>query len=335
MTNVVSQKYGVSGPGTQSYVSNKGRFSTNALDISGSYVGVLFPGDPQTTVTGFAIQTQTLASSGANIIWSAYDANTNQRQCYLGWNASGQLQFYLGNGTALGSASSSSFPANSIIQLEIMATIGSSGSLQCRLNGNTTPILTFAGNTQSSSHAYMSEIRLECSAGGGSQNNWFSDIYMFDTNGSAPNNFLGNKRVLTLAPTADSATAGLNTFSTQPTRTTGSHYLNANTEPPNTSDYNFSATSGQRESYQNGGLPAAVNNVSLVNVWAYMEIDNASPHTAGIAARSSGVDSVGPAINVAQSFTMYNQPFPTDPNTGAAWLNTAVGAAEFGVELLS
>lgn len=238
-------------------------------------------------------------------------------------------------GTAIGSPSSTSFSANSIIQLEIEATISSTaGALTCRLNGSTTPILTFTGNTQMSVNSYASRLVLGV-VPNSSIDVYCSDIIMFDTNGSAPNSWLGNKRVLTLAPTADSATAGLNAFSTTPTRATGSHYLNVNTEPVNTSDFNFSPTSGQRESYQNGGLPPAVNNVTLVNVWAMMEIDNASPHTAAITARSNGVDSVGPAINVAQSFTYYNQPFPVDPNTGNPWLNAAVGAAEFGVELLS
>jgi len=333
MTNTPSQKYAVAL--NSSYVAGKGRFGANGLQLSsiGAQAAVNFPGNPVTTISIFAIQIAALGS-GPIQIWHADDGATVQ--CSLGWLASGQLQFYRGStsGTAVGSPSTQSFPPNSIIQIQIKCTIDpTNGLLECRLNGNTTAIMSFTGNTRSTANSYAS--RLSLGNPGTSQTSWYSDIILFDNGGSAPNDYLGNKAVYTLVPNADSATAGLNQFQTQPAQSTGSHYLNINAEPPNTANYNFSGTSGQRESYRTAGMPANVNNISVANVWAYMEIDNPTPHTAAITARSNGVDSIGPAINVAQSYTYYNQPFSTDPNTGAAWLNTAVSSAEWGLEVLS
>lgn len=323
------------------YAAAKGRFGTKAVQVGGAggYARVGFANNPATGFCNFAVQVTAFPTSGTNKIWEARDQNLNAVQCSLAFLPSGQLQAYRGDTvTAIGSPSSQVFAINTIIQLEIKVTINSTtGLFQVRLNGNATPIINFSGNTQTSANAYLSAMALANGSSG--INTYFSDIVMFDSGGSAPNDFIGNKRVYTLLPNMDSATGGLNQFSTQPSQSSGNHFLNVNAAaPPGDSTYNFDSTVNDRESYRMPSLPANASGVVGINVWASWRIDDAGPHTAEISSRSATTDSFSAAINVAASYAYSSFFQATDPATSVAWTPSAVGGSsgsEIGVKVIS
>jgi hypothetical protein len=204
--------------------------------------------------------------------------------------------------------------------------------MECRLNGNATPIMTFSGNTRNTANTWLDQIRLQ--GGQTLYQAWWSDIIIFDTNGSAPNDFLGNKRVYTLAPNSDSVLGGGNQFSTQPSQSAGSHYLNINEEPPNDdTSYNYDSTVGHRESYGVPDLPAGATGVTGINIWGRARIDDATPHSFRLASRSVAADAFSANINLAASHTYYSFFQAVDPNTSAAWLAADVGTSEIGFDL--
>lgn len=322
--------------GTSGYVSGKGRFGGKALQVGGTSAKVSFPGNPATVFADFAFQRSTTLAGNMKF-WQAEDAPAGVVQCSLAFTPTGQIQAYRGDlAAAIGSPSVESFPANVIVQLEIKATIDNAGLLQVRLNGNTTPIIDFSGDTQQGSNAYCNVQTLIAPS---SINHWFSDIVMFDSGGSAPNDFIGNKRVYFLQPNSDSATGGLNQFSTSPAQSAGNHYLNVDdATPPGDSSYNFTAVVNDRESYRMPSLPATASGVIGINIWANWRIDDAGPHNAQISSRSVATDAFSADINVPASYAYANYFQATDPDTGVAWTPAAVGGAtgsEIGVKLTS
>jgi hypothetical protein len=334
MTNVTTGKYSIA---AASYATGKGRFGTSALAIAGGvgqFVGVPITSNPSTLYTAFAIQTSALPSGNASF-WSAFDATANLAQISLNFNGSGQLVFTNSSGTQLGSPSTQNFFTNTIFFLEIKSIINSSSGLaEVRLNGNTTPIISYTGNTQSSSNAYINQIRF-LNNNVQFTNNYFSDIHIWDTVGT-PNGYLGNKRVYTLAATADSASSGLNQMSTSPTQTTGNHFQNIQEMPPDgDTSYNYSNVAA-RESYRFQSLPSNAQNVVQVVGWADTRIDDAGPHTCEILVRSNDVDLVGATVfNPNATYGYLMQPCPTDPNTSATWTVAGVNAMEVGPNILS
>lgn len=317
------------------YTSAKGRFGVPGLAVNsffGQTVARNFPNNPSTLFANFAMQ-WTALPAGTNLIVQFNDVATVQ--CGLALLPSGQLQFVRGSSTLLGTPSAAVYPINIINQIAVKAVINSStGYLECRINGQTTPILTFSGNTQSSANAYATRISFAGGANGLTL--YGSDFVLYDNGGSTPNDFIGNKRVTTLVPSADSATAGLNQFSTSPSQSAGNHYLNVVAEPPSgDTAYNFSSTPAQRESYRLTAISGTASGIVGMNISGYMRIDDAGPHTVSLTCRRGNTDVIGTAQNIAASYAYYFLFQATDPVTGLPFNPTDIPNVEVGADIIS
>lgn len=335
MTATVAHKYPTS-VGSPAYVAGKGRFGAIGLRV-GTFCAIGAPNQPTTVFSSGAAQLS-VSPSVNHIIWSAFDTVGNGRQVYLAWLPSLQLQFFLGNNTAIGSPTAATFAPASLPFLEIKCTIHpSAGLVELRINGNATPALSTSGiNTRNTANTWTDQIRLEASASG--VDTYWSDIIVFDGGGSAPNGYLGLKKIVTLNPNNDSATGGLNQFATTPSQAAGSHFNNVKEQPPddNTS-YNSDNTVGHRESYRYPNLPAGTTNISFINAWSRACIDDAGPHTYQIVPRNNAVDdTAGPTFSPGAAYGYDRYASTTDPNTSAAWTPVGFnGNAEVGVKILS
>jgi hypothetical protein len=321
-TATVLDTWTSTGGGTQQYQASTGRFGGTGLMISGSSVNHTFGDTPNTMFTAFACAFEQIIQ---RIIWSCLDSAS--RQVFLRLEVTGVLS--LVRGTTVLAATSQVFLANIQNHFEMKVFInGTTGTFELRLNGNTTPILTFTGNTQSTSNAFMNAIALENS---GSGKVWFSDIHIWDAGGATHNTFLGNKRIYTQAPISD---GGTNQFSTSPGQAASNHYLNVDEMPPNAdTDYNFDNTVNHRESYGFAALPAGVQGITTIVAWSKIRIDDAGPHTYQVGTKSGGVDSFSLDINPGASYSYGKQSTPTDPNTTLAWTKAGVDAATLEVKI--
>lgn len=293
-----------------------------------------------TVITGFAYK-GTLPGSGYQAVVSFADAGTYQVTLVI--DANGQFSFMKGvgfantlNGTILAGPSTLAISTNIWNYIEVtLTTNNSTGVAEVRLNGAVA--LTFSGNTRQSANNYSNAVYFGDNGVGQSI---YDDWYILDTTGSSPlNTYLGDIRIRTYMPSADSATGGLNQFTPTPSQSAGSHYLNVNEVPAdgNTS-YNADATATQRESYRTHGFNGAT--INFVNNWAKFEKDDATSRSVAIVARNGTTDVVGSTISSPSSYAYSNQVVTTDPNTSAAWTASGYGTStlsnyEAGLEIIS
>lgn len=315
--------------------------SLGQLNIGAGYAWKNLLTTLSTVIIGFSIKLQ-LVPNSTNYCLTFYDSVANASQVSLAIDPQGRFQFYIGGGitggtgTALGPNSGAVAVRGGVwYYLEVKYTASTTvGLAELRLNGNSSPIISFSGNTQSTTNAWTDRIVLGINTLNNSYN--YDDLYILDTTGAAPlNTYLGDTRIVTVFPNADSATAGLNQFSTSPAQAAGSHYLNVDENPPddNTS-YNFDSVVNDRESYRHTAA-TVTGSIPFVNAWARFEKDDATTRQVAIVTRSNVTDVVGPTVNVPSSYVYANQVTVVDPNTAAAWTQAGVNAAEFGLKIIS
>lgn len=292
-----------------------------------------------TIITGFAFRLSQLPTTNQSI-FSFFDTTANAGQLSLGVTPQGRLQFFAN--TWIGGGTPSTLgPDSGLIKLnpgvwyylELKVKIDpTTGLVECRMNGNSSPIITFTGNTQSTANAYTNQLVL-----GGSSlqfTDWFDDWYVLDFS-TGNQAYLGDTRIITVVPSSDSATAGLNQFGTTPSQSVGNHYLNVDEIPPDDdTSYNADATVNDRESYRTAGV-SVTGAIDWVNVWARVRKDDAGARSVAATARSNSVDAVGNTFSDPSTYSYFNEVFQNDPNTSAAWLQAGVNAAEFGLKVIS
>lgn len=340
-STTVSQIYPLAPSGVAYVTGGQGAFGTNAVEVQPNVTLPIQTSQFATRYDQFWLNYQTQpTSSNQSCIWQAYDSVAGSCQLSLYVNATGQLLLYRGLGATLLVTYSAGLAAGGQNNFEIGVTIASSGgSCQVYLNGSL--VINYSGNTQNSSHAYTDQCRLGPPQNATNYNHFYSHLAIYDPSGAAPNGFVGVKRFYTLVPAADSATSGLNQFSTSPSQTTGNHYKNVDTTPQNGgSSYNYSPTVSQRESYRTAGLPSTVSGIVVINCFVLAEIDAAGAHSINIVARNGTTDNVTTAQFLNATYAYYNVVLPLDPNTGAGWTTTGYGTgtlsnAEFGIEVAS
>lgn len=100
------------------------------------------------------------------------------------------------------------------------------------------------------------------------------------------------------------------------------------------SNYNSSATIGQRMSFRFPGLSVA--QVLFLNTWINAEEDAAGTRIITPIYRSNNIDQNGSAIGLGTNYTYYSQNSATDPNTNQLWANelpSVAAACEIGVQV--
>ena len=271
-----------------------------------------------TMIAAFAFK-PTVALTADALICAMYDGAT------LGMNlhqtATGELAVYLG--TMLLATSSGAGLANGVFTfVEFKVVCGSSGSYEVRINGVTT-LLTASGiNTQAGSDAYHDRVLL-----GSDPYSLpvFDDFFVLDGAGSVNNDFIGNNKIVAIFPTS----AG---DSTQWTPLSGSNYAEVNANPPvDDSAYVEDATSGQEDLY-NFGSVSGLGTVYGVQINTTARVTDVGSLTLKTAAKTSGTESddAGQAVS-STSYLDFRRIMETDAGGSAAWTESSVNAAQFGI----
>lgn len=310
------------------------RFTGNGLEctsqIPQTYVGRTLGVNLPSVIVGVAFKLSALPSGSISPVVTFFDTVANTPNCTLGVNAQGQLAFYSAGGfttgagpsTQIGTLSAPVITPNSYVGIECLVTIGTSGMLQCKVNGQT--VYTFTGNTQQT-NAWTNEVLVGGVFAASSINHFFDDWYMLDLTGAAPfNTFLGKWRIQTDGPNADSATGGLNTWAF--TTPQGSDFANCANIPLNAAQFNSSATVGARMSLRFPTL--STSRVYGLNTWMSLKEDSAGSRSVAPIYRSNAVDQTGTTIVLPGSDTFYNQNSVIDPNTNQPWYNGSVASAQ-------
>ena len=225
--------------------------------------------------------------------------------------------------------------AGSWMRVEIKINFGTStttGSMEIRVNGATAITLTGQNYFSSAGGALL---RYYNDQGTGSpQARWFDDIVINDTTGTTGNTWLGDVRIDTLQPTADTAQADW-------TKNTGTNGAALIDDTLGTSDgdttYLSSNTVGNKSEFDVTNLASASVSVFALQMRVCAERSGLSARTFRSYLKSSTAVSNGPTM---QAFALtyawnFGGIVNADPNTSGAWNNTSVNAAQLGLELVS
>jgi len=279
-----------------------------------------------TRVVGWAWKYSPTATSNAIFIFRD-GANT---QVDLRFSSSGVFTVTR-NGTSLGTGTTM-LSSGTWYYLEIKATIHSSaGSVVFRVNGSND--INLSGiNTQATANATMDGLRFANPSG--NYGVYLDDVYVLNTSGATNNNFLGECRVFTTLPYADSASAGTNTQWTPNSGTTHSTQVDE-TSPNDDTDYVLSATAGQIDTYKYPSISPAGTIICVQEVICDRKDDVGSRVIC--AEYRAGSTNYAGATNFSpqSSYVMHRQIWETDPATSAAWSTSGVNNGEFGVKVIS
>lgn len=262
-----------------------------------------------------------------NSLWLYGDSNTTVHLTVVFQN-DGSVTLRRGdfNGTIIASTPPGTYVLG-YIYVELEATISDTvGIANVRINGATTNTLSFTGDTKNGGTSTNFDAIGLYSAGGGSP---FDDVYVCNDQGSLNNTFLGEARVITLAPNGN----GTSSQFVGSDADSVNNYLLVDDLPYATSDYVGSPTVGNRDSYTVADLPAGTWSVKGVQVAAVTQKSDAGAASIKTVLRSGGTNYYGPTKVLGTAWQTIMDLRETDPATSVAWTAAGVNAAEIGVEV--
>lgn len=232
---------------------------------------------------------------------------------------------YRGTGTTnlLGASANNAIPPRGTwCHIEWKVTVDpTAGTVEVRLDGNTTILNLTAQNTRASANSRITQANLD------GINLQVDDYHLFDDQGSTNNNFVGSVRVYTEFPTSDD--------SVQFTRLSGSSNFEMVDDPGDIdgdTTYNSTTTAGQKDTFGITGDVPVTATVYAVEQRATMRKDDAATCTGRIILKSGGTQANGTTQTFGTSYAHYRQPYDVDPTDSNAWTPSKANNLKIGYE---
>lgn len=249
-------------------------------------------------------------------------------------NINGAFEIYRGGntgtglGTLIGTTASNLVVINNWYHFEIKVFLNDvTGTVEIRLNH--TIIFTFTGDTKNGgTETVISRVVLGASSVSDAAAIAYDDVYILNSAGTSNNNFIGDSRVHNLLPNANGNYSQL----------LGSdgnmvdNFLQVDETLPNTTDYNGSGISGEKDSYNFPSLPAPVTLVRAVGQRAFAAASDAGARMARNFVRIAGVDYPSADYNLGATYLLFADLFDVSPATAVAFTPVEFNAAEWGFE---
>lgn len=258
-------------------------------------------------------------------IWSFRNA-ANADQFYIKRTAANRLEVYDPTGpTLLASSADSVIHPGTWQYIEIKFTCDGTDSIIVRIDG--VEVINQGG------------IDLQNVAGGvqifrlGSYNNqagnpmatYLDDFVIIETSGAAPNDFLGDVKVVGLLPTADGTYTTMTT--TEPTHHDAVNVLGTNYAV----DYIEGDAIGEHDSFM--CTPDTYLDIHAVEVLAFARDPQAGTNEFKCLLRIDGTDYLGGALTVNDTCDRRSHVWTINPDTAVAFVAADIAALEFGYEV--
>lgn len=233
----------------------------------------------------------------------------------------GVLQIRNTAGTVL-AAGTTPMNANTLFHIEAKLVIAgsSTGSLEVRLNG----VLEVSYTAATTNATAVARIGI-CGRTGNaySRSTYIDNLYIWDGAGSINNDWLGEQRVYTLVPTADTADADW-------TKSTGTDGFAILDNIPPTAAYIEAANVADESHFGVGNLPSTLISVKGVQTTVCAQKSTAAAITIQHGVLSGGDQHVSAAQGLINGTNQYySSMHEVDPDTGNMWAPAAVNAVEF------
>lgn len=265
-----------------------------------------------------------------------YSDSGNNPQVTIMIETTGIVSVWLGNGldnygTKLAS-SSTLVAAASWNHIESKVHFDdSAGAVEVRLNGvtiiNVSGVQTVNAHSPASGELSASQVTVGQETNDSSFNMYVDDLILWDTSGTYNNDFVGDLKVFTDMPNADTADKDWTPLS-------GSATYPMIDEIPADGDTSYieSITTGDKSGVTFPALDAAVTSVAAVLFYAKTRKTDAGTANAQVSVVSGGVAQAGADNPITTQYTYRWDVFEVDPNTAAPWDPTAAGAASMVIE---
>ena len=295
--------------------------------VTNNYARYWLPSELTTVIVSAAILPLYHATALVRNFIGCYYDNTDI-QCMLRYDSHGRIYAeHTMGGAEIGESADGALTLGIWNYVEMKFTIGSSGSIVVKVDGDV--VLNLTGvNTQAYGSGGTDYIRFGTSWEG---NSWdtclWDDMVIMDTTGSTFKDFLGDVKVEGFAPTADGYYTDFTPLSA------GSHYVEIYDQRGPlgvTTTYNTASVVEDKDSFTftiSGDLPTilavavrgAINNpdTGIASVRPFFRID--------------GVDYDADDLwDLGNSVLEQNAWFEENPATSSAWTKTVLESAEFG-----
>jgi hypothetical protein len=253
----------------------------------------------------------------------------NVAQVSVGVDTTGTVSAYRGTvgGTLLGTSASPVITAETYTHVEVFVTISDTvGTVEVRVNGVTA--LSLAGqDTKATANTEVSQVAISGAIGSGGGSPEVDDLFCYDDSGSYNNSFLGDRRVLTLFPNADTAQADWSINGD-----TNGYQCIDEASPDGDTTYIASSTAGEISEFGLDDLPggiSAVSGVVLVEMARKTEAGVANTQLSVISGASTTAGADKPMTEI---YTYRQDVFEIDPASAAPFTPSEVNALKVKIE---
>jgi len=240
--------------------------------------------------------------------------------------AGGEIACYRDT-TLLGTSTTAGLSPNIWYFLEFKAVCSNSaGTIDVRVGGTTNVLSLTSQDTQESGTPGYEYVKLLGSSTA-SDDFQFDDWYVANDSGSQNNTWLGNVRVDVIMPNA----AG---DSSDWTPSAGSNYQNVD-EIPNDQNttYNTDSTSTNKDLFNYQSMPTSLGDIKAVQINTVCRQTDATAFTLATLAKTGTTESSDTAQSIGTtSYKVLWRVVELDPDTGVAWTESGINAAQFGYE---
>lgn len=294
-------------------------------------------GAAKTTVgigAAFHFSSLPTGNDGTNLF--QFRDTANAEQLTIGLQSTGIISVWQrrpSGGVLLGTSGSPVITANAYNHIEAVVFFSNTvGTVEVRVNGVT--VISISGaDTVFTANVEASQVAIGGNIAGEALNNPrmdIDDVFCYDNSGSYNNSFIGDRRVLTLFPDADTIQADWTVVGSA----TG--YGALNEVPPNgdTSYITAPAPGSPAPTSEFGiqNLPAGISAVNAVVVVGMARKTEAGVADTRWSVISGASESAGADRQMTEIYTYRQDVFETDPATAAPFTASAVDALQIKVE---
>lgn len=228
--------------------------------------------------------------------------------------------------TVLGTSAAPVLTANSYQHVEAQILFSQTvGTIEVRVNGVT--VLSLSGqDTCNTANTECSQVTFAGGVGSGG-NCYLDDIYAYDNTGSYNNSWIGDRRVLTLFPNANTATADWTAVGAA----TGYECIDE-ANPNDDTDYITATASGKISQFGLQNTPAGVSAISGVVMVERSRKTEAGIGNTKVSIVSGASTTAGADKPLTEIYTYRQDVFETDPATAAPFTPSGVDSLQFKVE---
>lgn len=302
----------------------------NAVTQSGLARRVL--GGAKTTVgLGGAIYLENLPTDNDKERLFGFHDTANNAQISIVIQSTGIIAVKRGGptGTQLGDSVTPAIVADAYQHIEVFILFSQTvGTVEVRVNGVT--VVSLSGqDTCATALTECSQVVVGAIVGAGSSSIqlYVDDTFCYDNTGSYNNTFIGDRRVLTLFPNANTATADW----TPVGAATGYECIDE-ANPDEDTTYITAATTGLVSEFGLQNLPAGVSVINAVVMVERARKTEAGTANTKVSIVSGASETAGADKPLTEVYTYRQDVFQIDPASAAPFTPSEVDALKFQVE---